>query len=146
MLRHPLETAWPHAKLIIERERDREVEGVEPNEIEEILKWDYNASCGLYTTMHSLWTRHLKPGHLFFGEFDSILDRPIELLCDVLRFIGVDDDTSLLPRDLGEGANATRSSAEVPSRFAGLLREMYRDEIEALRTQFGIGLNWQLPD
>lgn len=145
-VRNPIERAWSHAKLIVERERGKGSMANESlEEIEKILRWDYNLSCGLYTEMHDRWSRHLKPGHLLFRSFDEIVSRPVDFLQDVLRFLGVDHDASLLQRDPMAGSNPTKSGPRYPERIATLLRDQYEEEITRLRERFGIGMDWTLP-
>jgi hypothetical protein len=146
-VRNPIERAWSHVKLIVERKHGRgQVAEEPPEQIEKMLQWDYNAACGYYTQMHDRWSKRLQQGHLFFRAFDEISSQPREFLLDVLRFLEVDDDPRFLRREAMAGSNATRSPSRIPARFAGLLREMYLDEIERLRERFGIGTEWHLHD
>lgn len=145
-VRNPIDRAWSHAKLQVERQRGKgSMAEEDPGEIEKVLNWDYNRSCGLYTEMHERWSRHLRDGHLMFRAFDEIATRPREFLLDVLRFLQVEDDPRYLRADSDAGANRTRSSSKIPERFARQLVDMYRDEIERLRERFGIGTAWTLP-
>lgn len=141
-VRNPIDRAWSHAKLVIERERGHQVADVPAEEIDRILNWEYHVECGMYSRIHDRWTRHLRPGNLFFRPFEDIRDRPRQLLLDVMQFLDIDADVRFLSKEAMAGANATEAPSVVPERHRRLLEDMYREEIETIRSRFGFGLDW----
>lgn len=141
-VRNPIERAWSHAKLVVERERGHRMAEEPPQEIDRILNWEYHVACGMYSQIHDRWSRHLRPGNLCFRPFEDIRDRPKQLLLDLMAFLDIDVDSRYLSKEAMAGANATEASAHIPERHRQLLDDMYREEIETLRSRFGFGLDW----
>lgn len=126
MLRDPVERGWSHAKKTLARQKGG-VEEVSDEEFRKYFGTRYQKRCGSYSVLMEAWSRHLKPGHLFLGLFEDLSERPVELLLEIYRFLGVRDEEKYTRQHLTDRINSTGQSA-VPERFEPVLREIFAEE------------------
>ncbi|MBI3785539.1 MAG: sulfotransferase domain-containing protein [Deltaproteobacteria bacterium] len=137
MIRNPVDRAWSHAKKDLVRNRGRRFADVGEAEFLDFFNDEYQRQCAHYVDHIERWSAELRDGHLFVGLFDDIDRRPEELLIDVMRFLGVDDDRRYLPADLRESVNPTAES-RIPPAYRSHLEALFGDDMAALRQRFGI--------
>ena len=137
MIRDPVERAWSHAKKDLVRNRKREMKDVSEIEFERFFADSYQRRCAQYVDNYDHWARRLQPGHLFAGFFDDSSRRPEELLHDVMRFLGIRDDSRYIGRLAREEVNPTGRS-RIPDRYRRFLEDLFRDEDRKLKERFGL--------
>lgn len=137
MIRNPVERAWSHAKKDLPKRMRRPLSEIPAQEFERFFSDDYQLACGRYTRMIRNWTEMLRDGNLFIGRFDDIRTRPEDLLCRICTFLGVDDNPRYMTWLAQDRINST-SPDRLPERYRQLLREMFADELDFLRSNFGM--------
>jgi hypothetical protein len=137
MIRNPVDRAWSHAKKDLVRNRSRRFEDVSESEFEEFFRDPYQVRCAQYVTNHENWSACLSTGNLFVGKFDDVATRPLQLLGEICRFLGVRDDRRYLGRAVDRPVNPT-AAEPIPERYRVVLTRLFADEIAALQSKFGM--------
>ena len=138
-IRNPMDRMWSHAKMQLGRTlTGRRLEEVSDREFQEFGDSSYHQRCGFYSEQIATWSRYLQPGHLFVGIFEHVTTRPVEYACDVLRFLGVDDDSRFVARHIRHNPNPTEVAGDVPERFLPQLNRLYAAEMQLLREQYPV--------
>jgi len=137
MVRDPVERAWSHAKKDLVRKRKRRVEDVSDEEFHTFFRDDYQRRCARYGENYDNWAAHLGEGNLLMRVFDEIEAKPVELLLDVMTFLGVSSDRRYVPADVRESVNPTASS-RIPAQHRRFLEDLLRDDITGLKKRFGL--------
>ena len=68
--------------------------------------------------------------------FKDIADRPAKLLCDIYKFIGVNDDIKLVPRFVNIQVDNTQEYG-CPQEYRDLLDTIFAREIQYLNDNYG---------
>jgi len=140
-VRHPIARAWSHAKFDLCVRRHRAIKDVPAEEIERYFGRRWVWESGLYSEMRAKWSRHLAPGNLLLALFDDIVERPVDLLQRIARFIGVDDNEALFV-GVKQVKNPSEKTEAIPEPLLDRLRDFYRDELAFLSDEFGV--DWRL--
>jgi len=140
MIRNPIDRAWSHAKKDLVRNRGRRFEDVPAAEFEEFFRDDYQLRCAQYVRNYESWSRCLAEGNLFVGKFDDVAARPVELLREICRFLGVRDERRFLGRAVDRPVNPT-AAEPIPERYQVILSRLFTRELEEIRSTFG--LSWK---
>ncbi|MEM6910424.1 MAG: sulfotransferase [Verrucomicrobiota bacterium] len=138
LVRDPLERAWSHAKKDLSRDIGRPMEDVGEVEFREFVSTDYQLSCSQYVEIIDRWSRKLRPGNFFVGDFNDIARRPRVLFENIACFLGVQDLKVCVNDDLGKAVNPTEPQP-IPLGSRKILEEVLgRERIdqykEVLRT------------
>ena len=137
MVRNPIERAWSHAKLRFARHRAQPIDEFPEDEVLRWLGSNYIMSCGRFTELHDLWSQRIEPERLMFGNFDDILQRPEELLLDIMRFLGLRSDRRYLSPHSNQGRNPSQKTREIPEPYRSFLHRSFAGECESLQERFG---------
>lgn len=138
-VRDPIERAWSHAKKDLARKHGRKVADVDEAALMRFVKDDYQLRCGRYAEIFANWSTRLRPRHLFVGLFDDIARRPVELLLDVMGFLGVARDARFVGANADRAINSTTGD-RIPEKHKHALEQILGPErvklhqIEALQT------------
>jgi len=138
MIRNPIERAWSHAKKDLVKRRKRSLEAVSEEEFNAFFLDSYQIACGRYTDSISNWEKFIEPGNLFIGLYQDIQHDPGAFLQRVLAFLGARSDGRFC-RDVHKRINAGGTEI-IPRQYKALLLEQFGDEIERLRSNYGIEL------
>ena len=109
-------------------------------ELDEYFENPWVRLCGFYRQMEECWLGALRPGNLLIRPFDDLQARPLELILDIHRLIGVDAEERFVPL-ANKGRNESEASDGVPEPWLSRLREVYADEMQYWNERFG--LNWK---
>lgn len=90
---------------------------------------------GDYLRTLEIWESHFLLPQIFIGFFDDIVERPSELLRDVLSFLGLEPGSSPGPR-LRQNVGKSRE-AEMPLPVRCYLAKKYLPDLEKLSVRFG---------
>jgi hypothetical protein len=138
-VRDPVERAWSHAKKDLARQHGRRVADVDDAELVRFFEDEYQLRCARYADIYANWRARLRPKHLFVGLFDDIARRPVDLLLDVMRFLGVRQDRRYIGSDAERAINPTAGD-RIPTHHKRTLEELLGSErarlheVEGLRT------------
>ncbi len=141
VVRDPVERAWSHAKLTLGKQMGRKMADVPVAEIEKYLRDPYVLGCGLYTRFVAKWGQHMPNERIMLRDFDDIGTGPVRMLCDVMTHLGVRSDAKYV-RSLDKGTNRSEATGGVPEPYRSLLASYYKEEIERIRDEWGIGKGW----
>jgi len=128
MVRDPVERAWSHAKKEIQKAGL--AEDVAENYLTFIKRND-QSQCADYKTMAARWSRHLKPGRLYFADYRRITTDPLGLRRDICLFLGVSPDVMRKTRHLGERVNTTGGTSMPPEVKKYLESRFAQERLEA---------------
>ncbi|MFQ5478119.1 MAG: sulfotransferase [Candidatus Binatia bacterium] len=137
MVRDPVARAWSHAKKDLVRNRHRRLEDVSDEEFRDFFSDEYQRSCARYSQNLDRWQAHLKPGHTLVEKFDDISSRPVDLLLEVMSFLGVSSEQRYVGQLASTTVNPTGSEA-IPEQHRRFLEELLADEIAETRERFGV--------
>jgi hypothetical protein len=140
MIRNPIERAWSHAKKDLVRNRGRRFEDVSEIEFEEFFRDPYQLRCAQYAKNHDNWSACLAAGNLFVGKFDDVTARPVQLLGDICRFLGVRAEPRYLGRTVDRPVNPT-APEPIPERYRAMLSELLAAELEQIERRFQ--MSWE---
>ncbi len=130
MLRDPVERAWSHAKKDLVRNAGRPIEEVGDKEFEAFFRDPYQLRCAQYEHNLANWRAVLGEDQVFAGSFEDIQTHPVDLMCRVMRFLGVDDDPRFAGRSVHKAVNPAGGSG-VPERYRTMLEEILLEQIDA---------------
>jgi hypothetical protein len=82
----------------------------------------------------------LAAGNLFVGEFDEVAARPVRLLGDICRFLGVRAEPRYLGRTVDRPVNPT-APEPIPERYRAMLTDLLAGELEQLERRFQ--MSWE---
>lgn len=131
-VRDPIDRAWSHAKKDLARKRGRRITEVDDREVVRFFQDDYQLRCARYADILEHWTARLRRGHLFVALFDDIARRPVELLLDVMRFLGVRPEPRFIGSEARRAVNPTARDV-VPEKHRALLEQMLGPERDRMR-------------
>jgi len=134
-VRHPVERAWSHAKKDLARKLDRSIEDVSAKELEEFFTLPYQLRCARYGECIANWRSRLRAGHLFVGSFEDLRSKPVDLLLEVMDFLGVRADPRYGASRGYKVVNAT-ASGPIPERHRRFLEDLLAREIAEFETGF----------
>lgn len=126
MLRDPLERAWSHAKKTLLR-GSRSMEEISLHEFRDFFEREGQRKLADYRTINANWSAHLKPGHLFLGDYHRIHSTPQPFLDEIARFLEVPPRALRYNRHLREVINPTQEVA-IPRRLKDYLEEHFAAE------------------
>jgi len=132
MVRNPVERAWSHAKKDLARNAGRPIAEVADEDFEAFFRDPYQIRCAQYDRNLANWRSVLGNDRVFAGRFEDIQTRPVELMCRVMRFLGVDDDPRFAGRSVNEAVNPA-GGAGVPARYRAILEDILAEELDAWR-------------
>ncbi|MBN1953987.1 MAG: sulfotransferase [Anaerolineae bacterium] len=140
ILRNPIERAWSHVRFAWTKARFDVIDDLERVEgfidaPDQSLRSDYVRTIGI-------WTRCFSPQQLHIGFYDHVLQRPRQLILDILQFLGVDGarlpDSEMLRRRV----NVSRGM-EIPPEIQVYLAQKYHPQLEQLSDLVGgCAVNW----
>jgi hypothetical protein len=140
MIRNPIDRAWSHAKKDLVRNRGRRFEDVAEREFEEFFRDPYQLRCAQYGKNYDNWSSCLADGNLFVGKFDDVAVRPVQLLGEICRFLGVRDERRYLGRAVDRPVNPT-GAEPIPERYRAVLSRLLAGELEEIERRFQ--LSWE---
>ncbi|MFZ4763353.1 MAG: sulfotransferase [Roseimicrobium sp.] len=128
MVRHPVERALSHAK----KELLRKASG--PVSDDELLHFCQSQSkielCD-YDAILAAWRAHLRPGHVFVGDYREIVESPLALLAAMHRFLGVlPGERYVKTRHVRETINATLKRP-ISDELRAKISDLLHDEVAA---------------
>lgn len=138
MVRNPVERAWSHAKKDLSRETGVAVEAVQPQRFLDFFAEWYQVRCGSYTHILQLWESMLRPGNLFVGRYDDLIEQPERLLCRIFEFLGVRAGRRYIGDQARSRINPT-ADVGMPEPLRRQLEELFADELDRLAN---LGMRW----
>ena len=142
MLRDPIERAWSHAKKDLVRRHGRRPEDVPAEDYARFFRASGQRGLANYGEMLRTWTRELKPGHVFVGDFDMIAQSPDRLLTGLHQFLGVRSGPRYFNRHLEERINPAGSGeGGVPPAAREILTGLLATEMAQYQELKGLFLN-----
>jgi hypothetical protein len=133
-LRNPVDRAWSHAKKDLSRNRSRSLDDIRSDEFREFFDRPYQRRCAQYESCIERWSTRLQSENLLICQFEDIVQRPLELLLDICRFIRVRADPHVFGKATQNVTNATEQR-EIPLHHRMYLENLLADELEAWRIQ-----------
>ncbi len=142
LMRNPIERAWSHAVMILVTHAGRRYEDVRDDEFCEHLASGANQNRGDYLSILETWTGVFPRNQLFAGFFEDIAQRPIGLLQEICRHLGLSQpiDWERFPyrRKVYAGPGIP-----MPAKIERFLRDLYQPKINQLEKRVGArALNW----
>lgn len=138
MVRNPVERAWSHAKKDLAREAGVPVEAVQAQRFRDFFADWYQVRCGSYTHILELWESMLRPGNLFVGRYDDLIEQPERLLCRIFEFLGVRADRRYVSDEARTRINPT-DDVDMPDPLRRQLEDLFADELDRLAS---LGMRW----
>lgn len=140
MMREPKARAWSDARMEFSVIRGLGSAPISVDAYCEFLGSEQCRARGDYLSILKRWQAYFDKSSFFIGLMDDTRDRPVQLLSDVFRFLGVSDNVDYgrfpVDRKIFEG-----HSVVMPERCKDLLDTMYgTEQIEALSEFVGIDL------
>jgi hypothetical protein len=136
LMRNPIERAWSHAVMTLVTQSARRFEDVSPAEFLDHFRSDANQSRGDYEAILDRWTSVFPRQQIMLGYFEDITLRPIGLLRDVCRHIGLRDDLDFEQFPYRQKVYAGPGLA-LPPQYAQFLRVLYSPKIDRLKKRLG---------
>ncbi|MEZ6038654.1 MAG: sulfotransferase [Planctomycetota bacterium] len=130
-VRDPIERTWSHAKKDLLRETGRELEEVPEAEWFDFFGSWYAHRCGHSEEYLPAWRAAVPADQLLVAKFRDIARRPVELLAEIARFLGIDDDPRFMLKP-GQPVNTTEV-LEIPANLRARLEELFGVEVLRLR-------------
>ena len=131
MLRDPIERAWSHFKKDLLR-GDNAGNAVTLSTCQSFFEKQSQQRLADYDTMVDQWKKHLKPGHLFLGDFQKIKEAPSQILKEILSFLGVTTKALFQNRHLTETINPT-DKVEMSEEIHAYLHQIFAKEVASYR-------------
>jgi hypothetical protein len=160
MIRNPIDRAWAHAKQSLMFRTGKRYAAVSQADFLQHLRSAASLRAGDYLTGLDNWLSVFPEEQLFVGFYDDIQARPLELLHDVCRHLGVsadapwqevcvfehqqklrelqaehDDSPQEARHDLWQWSELNPTPPPPP--YLSVLEALYRDSIERLYARFG---------
>jgi hypothetical protein len=139
MLRNPIDRAWSHAKKDLIRNAGRRFADVSEEEFRAFFTDPYQLRCADYVSQYENWAAHMKPQHVFVGNFDDIATRPEALMLDVMRFLGVRVARRYIDAAVRSPVNPT-DARPIPPQYRRWLETLLREPLARVNERFG--LSW----
>jgi hypothetical protein len=136
LLRNPIERAWSHAIMALVTHGGRRFEEIPPREFHDHFLSDANQDRGDYEAIWDRWTNIFPRQQLYYGFFEDITARPLELLREICRHIGLRDDVDWQEFPYAQKVY-TGPGIAIPTQHYGFLRDLYWPKIAGLRRCFG---------
>ncbi len=140
MVRNPIERAWSQFRYQSRHKKDFDINKILPEEMiafmnskNQILRSDYLATIKNYTKV-------FPKNHLLIGFFDSVAENPVELLREIVKFIGSNDKYIENYTQFSVKKNVSKEIT-CPSIVLEHLKNMYREPIENLAREYGSYFN-----
>ncbi|MCW3095321.1 MAG: Sulfotransferase domain protein [Chthonomonadaceae bacterium] len=158
MIRNPIDRAWAHAKQSLMFRPGKRYAEVSQADFLRHLRSDASLRAGDYLTGLDNWLSVFPQEQLFVGFYDDIQARPLELLHDVCKHLGISADVpwhedcvlehqhklldlQIEPADKPEETRHDlwqwSDMNAAPSPYFPVLEELYHDSIERLYARFG---------
>ncbi|MEM6878698.1 MAG: sulfotransferase domain-containing protein [Bacteroidota bacterium] len=136
IVRNPIDRAWSHYRFA---KGKRLKYGAVEDSIEEIKKfmdWEGQESRSDYKRTIENYASVFPKGQVLLGFHDAMIERPEELLGDILGFIA--EGVELQPYQLDVGKVIHKSlSMQIPKEIRDYLKVKYRAQIEFLAEKYG---------
>ena len=133
ILRNPIERMWSQAALEFSRRGNQGIQTKTKYEILFFLSQSQHLAHSCYGKNLQRWQRYFPPEQIFIGYFDQIRSEPRQLLKNIFRFLGVDDDDRFLPKSLHRKVNP-RDYPSMTKHFRQFVANALGDDVEALHT------------
>jgi hypothetical protein len=140
LMRNPIERAWSHALMTLVTHAKHDYSEIPHRKFIEHFQSDASLQRSDYEMILDNWLSVFDSRQLFIGYFEDIALRPVELLQDVCRHVGLreDVDWSTFPTDQkilpGPGI-------PMPQEYRDILRNIYLPYIWQLRKRLGSRIN-----
>jgi hypothetical protein len=140
LMRNPIDRAWSHALMTLVTQPNRDFRDISPKKFIDHFQSNASISRGDYETILDRWLSIFDSRQLFLGYFDDITLRPVDLLRDVFRHLGLreDVDWTSFPTDQvilpGPGI-------PMPPEYREILRNIYLPHMWKLRKRLGNRIN-----
>lgn len=142
VMRNPIDRAWSHAKMNLARLGVQDFDKIAESRIRDILSHSACRLRGTYSNTLKNWGKYYGENQFHIDFFESIEEKPEEMLEATFRFLGVDANRAALTAKVREKIFAG-VSLSVPDRWRAYLAEMYLEELEFLNDRFaGYATQW----
>jgi glycosyltransferase involved in cell wall biosynthesis len=138
-IRNPVDRAWSHAKMNVAVRRDEFGHLAADDRIKVALQRHHIIDAGFYRKHLRKWAEILPAQQIFLFEYATLQRNPAKALEKVCNFLKVPISDAAC-QDITErvGRVAGTERWEMPARYRQMLNRTYRDEIEALKTEYQI--------
>jgi hypothetical protein len=133
LLRNPMERSWSYAAQYFTSPRSKghygKLSNVPPTVLKAFLQEDAHGHSDYLRALEA-WQPHFGP-RMLIGFFDELETKPEVLYLRVVRFLGVDDSSTLFPSGLGENHHRSRDS-RVLDEYRSYLADLHLPNLIAL--------------
>ena len=133
-MRNPIERAWSHAVMDLDKRGGRSVEEAAEEQVQRHFNRPDSRRLADYMRTLEHWQSFYGEEQFFVGFLEDIHLFPEELLGRVYGYLGV--DPSFRPRSAKKKIHS-RSVGKIPTKLATYLAGMYREEVSRLDKRFG---------
>lgn len=144
-VRNPIHRAWSSLKrhLMTEKEAkshfaSRQLTDIAFEEFVDFYQSDYIARCGQFVKNINRWKHVIGSNKVLVYVFESIQEKPKELLKNIYEFLGVSSHESVFDKELYKKVIHQVASMEIPMEHREFLSDLYANEISALNEAFGL--------
>ncbi|MFK7752090.1 MAG: sulfotransferase [Sedimentitalea sp.] len=92
VMRDPIDRCWSHLRMLIKRNQDH------AGDMSQIVKMNDVYDRADYVAIKQRWQAHVPADRLMFCDFDDIKKQPVELLKQIIGFLGLEADSSFFPK------------------------------------------------
>ncbi|WP_426416872.1 sulfotransferase family protein [Aestuariirhabdus sp. LZHN29] len=137
LLRNPVDRAYSAAKMHLSLLAGRDFNEISEDQYIEHFKSVHSLGRSDYIEIHKKYSGCFGPENVFVGFQEQIENDPKQLMVDIFRFLGVDDqpDWSLFP--LRERIGGSVNSETIPDKYRLFLERLYKEKITEMASYFG---------
>jgi hypothetical protein len=159
LMRNPVNRTWSEACMNLVAKPGKDIREISDKEIIDYFKSPKCLARSDYLTTLNKWLDVFPREQLYIAFFDDVKEKPRLLLTKLFNFLNVSTgvDWDLFPLNdiivpryeagyvVRRGEITTdyqQRNSQIPERFLGILTDMYSDQIEILKRQFGAPEEW----
>jgi len=141
VMRDPVLRAWSHARKDYEIYQGKSIKQASTDEVIKYFEQPAVASRGNYADCLENWFSYYPKENFFITFMDEVATRPLELMNEVYKFLGVGSYTGLDKRDMVEKVNA-RPSSDMPDGVRKYLEDTLYKQNSRLESLISRKLPW----
>lgn len=135
-MREPIERAWSHAKMILGQHGRRDIKGIPEKEFIDFLSSEPSLRRGRYMEVINRWSQYYRDDSLLVLYFDDIVNRPEEVIDDVLKCIGLNAISENMHTKLHMTVHPGQKM-DIPDNIFQVLFRIYQPEMKSMALKLG---------
>jgi hypothetical protein len=136
LLRNPVERAWSHFKFNMRKDPNFDIEMVDSKHIIEFINSEGQESRSNYIRTIEEYSKHYAKSNILICFFDAIKDNPLQLLSEIVSFVGGDASIISSTCNLKEKTNLSKK-IKIPDEVEIFLKEKYYLLIKKMSEDYG---------